>query len=385
MKKETNENSDFLAWGLVFGAISAGAGLFNAYDEAVSNRQVRAKLKEIKDYLIGLDVKLSRIVAQNQEILKKLDALPLIIRQIIGSEISAALLDQHHSKLDNITDNLLSLNNWRRYRLNKPGWDVMSESLTYIVDNENRLSKLFHLLNGFELALHTTRGRAKPFVKLKVETKIAGLSEMVDEIRDSVELKLEILKRNLNNTKYIQSHNLEGLEDFSLLSYTKKPNRTTTQSYSVRTCRSVGNCRERQVCRDSPRSRQVPDDSFHNTRDNHDKQIKSQRKNIKKELEQLVAANAMLQRFRNYESGLNARGLVNDEEGTLLIFPNFEWFDESFQEPVNIPLEIADAETLRTATEEFLDGFEEVSDTSYPKVLPSEDTKFFTPLISCDP
>lgn len=221
-----------MAWAIVIGAISAAAGLFNAVDEATSNRAIREKLDKVIDYLQAIDRKIDEIRAQNAEILRKLDELPKIVRAIVQEIVDIALLDERYTTLRDIHLNITTLRRDRDYRITQPGWKNLSLALTYLFDHENRISHIFRLISACELALATTRNQARPFIVALLKGKLALLHALKKDYEAAVSGELASLKAQLDNADYITHHNLnEHLVDFSQLNYGKQPNRQRTVQY----------------------------------------------------------------------------------------------------------------------------------------------------------
>ena len=290
-------------WGLVIAGIGAGASLFNAIDEATSNRAIREKLDKLIGYITDLDRKVDVIHAQNLEILERLDALPKVVRAIVQEIVDEALLDERYASLHAIKLNITKLRLDREYRITAPGWRDLSSALTYVFMYENRISYLFRLILASELALGATRNYASPFIVSLLKQKIALLDALRDDYVARIEIDLQILKTLLDNTQYIASHNLsDDLAKFEELAFQKQPDRLRTVHYTVQECRTrVGHCGEvYDICRDVPRTREEPDTPFHTARDNHVAAVNLQIPVIAEKLSFLANLSGVIERFKNY-------------------------------------------------------------------------------------
>lgn len=302
-------------WPIVIAAIGAAASVFNAVDEATSNRAVRDNLEKIIEYLKQLDQKLEVIQAQNREILRRLDELPRIVRAIVREIVDDALLDERYSTLHAIKLNIVTLKLDRKYRITEPGWRELSGAITYLFLHENRISYLFRLILACELALGATRNQAQPFIRQLLQDKIALLKALRDDYVVRITAELKGLKELLDNTQFIANHNLsESLDDFRKLTYAKQPDRLRTVSFTERECRiRHGRCGEEwEVCRDVTRTREEPDTPFHSARDNHVAVIEQRKAMISEMLGFLTSLSGVIQRFEKYLAKITGLGVPAD-------------------------------------------------------------------------
>ncbi len=364
-----------VAWGVVVGAISAAAGIFNAVDEAIASRAIRQSLREIKDYLVNLDQKLDQIEAQNREILRKLDKLPEKIRLIVQEIVEIALLNERYAKLKDIELNILELGQRRRYRLNRHGWTELSGALTYLFLFENRLSQMFRLIAGCELALVATRNKARPIVVNWINEKVKLIEALRADLGDIIDEELSVLTNLLNSTKFIKSHNLSpNLPDFSQLNYEEQPNRTRTVNYTERVCRYFEDrCGERyEVCRDEPRSRQAPDTPFHNARDRHIAKVEAKRKEIASLLSRLGELVAVIKRFEQYLATVESFSVTDD---VTVMFYHVTFPDDSFQ-TADVG---AMSEEMLASYGEYFDDLDALKpDSEFTDILETEETRYFS-------
>ena len=317
-------------WGLIIAGIGAAASLFNAVDEATSNRAIREKLDRIVEYLQALDQKLEIVLTQQKEILLRLDELPRLVRAIVQEIVDDAFLDERYASIQAIKLNITKLKLGKKYRITEPGWREFSNVLTYLFLHENRISYLFKLIFACELALVATRNQAKPFVvALLIGSdgkggKITLLKELRDGYIGHIALEIRTLKEMLDNTEYIASHNLsEALDKLENLSFVKQPDRNRTINYSVRECKqhSGGRCGEPyETCRDVPKSREEPDTPFHSGRDNHVGAINAKVAAIAVMLKQLANLSGVIQRFEEYLTRVNSLGISG---GGVLLFHEY--------------------------------------------------------------
>ncbi|WP_299278945.1 hypothetical protein, partial [uncultured Psychroserpens sp.] len=328
-----NSKNINMGWGLVFSGVSAASGLFNAIDESHANRKIRADLNLIKDYLKNLKKTLQQVKIQNEEILLKLDELPEKIRQIVEEIVQTALLEERYSDLDDVRENFLTLRRWKRVSIRSQEWQRYSSSMNYVFDHENRISRLFELINICEFALCITRNRAKSLVILRLDQKIESISLLVDEFKESIESNLDKLKIDLDKTKYILSHNLSpDLSDFNNLNFKKQPNKTKTERYHVQECewrrRSGGPRGERddmyRYCENIAKTRQVPDVTFHNARDKHIAKINSEISKIRIQISQFAELNAVLKALGNYRNRISFKSFdeINQNDKALILIDN---------------------------------------------------------------
>ncbi len=372
---DKNQVQPLVTWGLVVGAISAASGTFNALDEATANRRIVASLDDIKNYLISLHVKIDRLEAKTDQILSLLDNLPKVVRLIVREEVAVALLQERYAKLKNIKNNILILGNYRRYRINRQGWIELSETLTYLFDYENRLSYMFELIAGCELALAATRNRAKPFVVNMLNEKVTLISELHDELLSQIYTQIEQLLADLNNRSYVANHNLTtDLGSVSQLEYKGQSNRNRTVRYQERVCETRrGGCADDRygVCWNEWRERQEPDHPFHSARDAHLRKVAKKVSAIKADLSQLGNLAAIIEEFGRYLDRITSLGVISDK-GTLY----FQTNPDAANSTQDFVVLSADEKA------EFDEYYEDVNwdpDSSiYKDINPSEDTMYFS-------
>jgi|GEM_PF-5726580 len=317
-----------MGWGLVFAGVSAAAGLFNAIDESRANRRIIADLSEIKKYLKNIKKSIRFVKLQNEEILLKLDELPIRITRIVETVVSNAILEEKYSDIDDLRENFITLSRWRGVSLRGREWSKFSSSINYVFDHENRISRLLDLISISELALCITKNRAKSIVVLRLDNKIDSLEFLTNTFQEKIESQLEKLIIDLNNTKYIKSHNLSPeLGDLKNLVFKKQPNRNKTQYYIEEVCETyIGGTREvdRVItkCKNVRRSRQVPDVQFHNLRDNYINLINNTIQTIEKqilEFGQLTSILNCLKKYRNNISEKSIKTILDIEEPMLFL------------------------------------------------------------------
>jgi hypothetical protein len=294
-------------WALIAAGTGAAAGLFNAVDEFNANRQIRRDLAQIKKYLIGLRQVIDRIEAQNVTILRILDELPEQVRRIVSEVVDIALLRERYTTIKDIKDNFLLLQDGEPYSLRSLEWLRFSEAMGYLFDHENRVSKTFELIAICEIALVITKERSLPIVLSRIDLRVEALGTVVDAHASIVQTMLAKLKVDLDNKRYIAGHNLsERLGNLDILSYTPQPDRLIPETYFVTEYYTVDGAgkystRTIRASRQVQRTRQVPDVTFHHSRDAHVKTISEQVARIAKELErlgQLMAARTTLSNYR---------------------------------------------------------------------------------------
>lgn len=293
-----------MAWGLVFAGISAAAGAFNAYDEYHSNRTIRRDLEKIKEYLIGIRSTVLEIQRQNAEILDRLDKLPIEIRQIVIEVVDTRFLLERYSEISTIRDTFLTLRGGRAYGIRSQEWLMYSSAMGYLFDHENRVSRVFDLINVCEIALVITKERASPLVLLRLENKIEAINDLAEDLFGEIEGKLKKLKIDLDNTRFVITHNFsEDLGSFDDLTYQLHPNRTKTQHYTKQVCHWETRGRydhQVKVCKDVRKTRQVPDEAFHSARNRHNSLLKAQISTLREDINEyghLLAAKGSLEKY----------------------------------------------------------------------------------------
>lgn len=342
-----------MSWSLVFAGVSAASGLFNAYDEYHANREIRRDLAKIKSYLVGLKSSMEEIKRQNRQILSRLDELPNEIHQIVYEVVDKALLAERYSKIADIRDNFLILRGGRGYGLRSSEWLEFSSAMGYLFDHEDRISKVFDLINVCEIALVITKERSLPLVQHRLSLKIEAISGLLNKIQNQLESSLEKLKIDLDNKAYVVSHNLNNdLPTIDQLTYSAQSNRTTTQHYTVQECHWEMRGRydmEVRVCKDVRKTRQVADVAFHNARDRHIASIESQKSYIISLVDEYGQLKAAIGSLEKYLSRISDAELVQRLGEEPLMY-----FDEGFEQIFN---ENIDRKTLPKLNEQDMDDY----------------------------
>lgn len=361
-----------MGWGLVFSGVSAAAGLFNAVDENRANRKIVADLDEIKKYLKDIKKSIQFVKLQNQEILSKLDDLPITVANIVETVVSTHLLEERYNDIDDIRDNFITLRQWRRVSIRGRAWSRFSNSMNYIFDHEHRISRLLDLISISELGLCITRNRAKSIVLMRLDDKIENLEILSETFREKIENQLDKLLIDLNNKKYIESHNLTpDLENLNNLVFNKSSNKTKTQYYNKSICktytrgsRSRGTDSEVTKCENKRMSRQVDDTQFHTLRDNYVKEINQTVVKIKKQIIEFGQLSSILNCLKRYRNDISKKAVINVlETEESLLFLDTDLSDKSNEShlisnsDLNTFLEIEDKEfefkELKTENESF--------------------------------
>jgi hypothetical protein len=310
-------------WQIVLSAIEVGSKLFGAVDDATTNRRIQSSLREIQRYIKDLGGKLDAIEANTRSILIQLDSLPQTIRLIVREEVELALLNEKYSNLKAIKDDIVYLDNRRRYRINEPGWTELRQAMTYLFMYENRISQLFRLMEGCELTLAATRNRAKPIVMTWMEEKIGLLDELRHDLESAIEGYTQSLLLLLENHAYINSHNLStSLLNIDSLVFIKQPNRLVrVQTGTRRECNDFGGpCHGGTRCRDIPVYGDVSDTAFHNSRDSHVVNINNLTSLVKTKLFELGALVSVIERMKLYVNRIKDEQLAEENDVVDLIF-----------------------------------------------------------------
>lgn len=298
-----------MSWQIAIAAVGAAASVFNAVDELHSNRVIRRDIEKIKKYLIELKAGIAELKQQNAEILAHLDRLPEQIRQIVSDVVDTALLTERYSTIEDIRDNFLILNGGRGYSIKSQEWMAFSNAMGYLFDHENRLSRVFDLINICEIALAITKTRALPLIIDRVDAKIKAYDDLFGDLNLLIDSNLKKLEIDLNNTQYIQTHNLSNqLQSIEQLAWAAQPDRTINEIYTEQVCEERSRiCGEPIMkCTTKKRSRQVPDIAFHNTRNAHLRTVEGQVATITMQLKNLATLGAASKTLKSYRERISA-------------------------------------------------------------------------------
>lgn len=325
-----------MGWGMLVQGVGTAAGMFNAIDEAQANRRIAGDLDDIKQYLKEIKSALNIIKMQNQNILERLDKLSDEFHQIVEYEVAISQLTEKYSDLDDIWETFLIIQRGRDFNLQSVHWLKYSGAMNYVFDHENRISYLFNFINICEVALVISRGRSMPLVVFRLDEKIEAIRVLSESLLDNIKSSLNKLLLDLDNTKFVESHNLSfDLDNLSQLTYKKKPNRKKTQHYTEQVCET--RCHgprcdaETRVCHNEPRTRKIWDTAFHKTRDSHLLLIKKQVNVISKNISKLSHLNGVISALSRYRQRISPLALSEINSKSFVMY-----FDLDEQEKTTI-------------------------------------------------
>ena len=111
----------------------------------------------------------------------------------------------------------------KRYRINQLGWGNLHEALTYLILNENRISKLFEVLKWCEFALIASEGSGAKSIQPLIKIKLEMMNPLFEKLRDEL-LTAHSELRNLLEGPYVASHNFdENTADLNSIRYNLVP------------------------------------------------------------------------------------------------------------------------------------------------------------------
>lgn len=308
----------------VIGGIATVVGFFASRSE---NRKIIRKLDEIKEYLAYLDKKIDYAISQNKEILEKLDQLPDVVEEIVVSAVSEALLSERYATLHAIKSNYLNLGYHarRRYRINTAGWDRLSETITYLVFHENRISKIIELIVWCEFALVASENRGSKVIKGLVLNKSGMIMPLFHELRDRLKRSHNDLLARLES-QYVQDHNLDDqLADLDELKYTLFPDRDETTITWVLWC-PPGRIPNGGGCKDGPVTNSVPANiKFNKNKKRIPGEIKKQLDVLKEDLVSYCAARDAILALVSYLE------IVSEDEVQLALNPLDTTIQDGFE------------------------------------------------------
>lgn len=218
-----------------FGEANAGAfNILSGVGDAASvvgffmdlefRENVQNSLDDIKFYLGRVEQNTIKIIAQNEEILRKLDQLPtrLEVKIMLRQAVTEGFLRRAYASLHAAENDVQEY-----WSATSPNWINFRDSLQFAFDHDNQVSSTAELLAHCSFAFLITRGAAKSFVLNIVTARRDRLKELQLKAKQiTTDMLHELKDQYLGNGDYIDSHNLGGnLDDLSAVVFTMKPNR----------------------------------------------------------------------------------------------------------------------------------------------------------------
>lgn len=308
-----------MAWPLVIAAVGAASSAYNAYDEYHANKKQIKTLEDIKASIKELKHSINVVQKQNKEILSKLEKLPYIIELLVEKKIDEALLDEKYSIVYSIYEDFVKLKKGKPYMLTSGQWVSFSQSMYYLFENEHRLKNIYQLILVSEISLVITNYRSKPKVIARLDEKIHDITLILSKQEDYLNSSLRQLKTDLDNKKYVKTHNFSpSLESINKLKFIKTPNKSVKKVYEKEECewhtRHVGNAIEGdvidvKVCKTVKRTKSVPDKKYHKLRDNHIAKINENVSELKDDIAKYAHLNLLLRTFKHYRKVVSPQSL----------------------------------------------------------------------------
>lgn len=358
-----------MVWPIVLAAVSAVAGVFNALDEHTANRKIKDDLEEIKKYLQEIQSGIDFIKSQNTAILQRLDDLPAEVRRIVSEVVSAVVLSGRYSEIDNVKDNYLSLLNKsgksKGYGIRDAEWITYSAAMTYIFQHEGRISSTFDLIKICEIALIITKERALDFVVLRLDQRIKAMDDLQFDLNVHIEARIQKSLIDLNNSIYIQNHNLnENLNSIDNLDFTMQPDRTITEGYMVRECHTKYSRYSDgyEVCENVLKYHQVPDSAFHIARNNFAAMIRTEIDQIKQLLVDLGALSAAKAKLQKYSDGISSGMALADMHRVMYFASTNKMSEFSLETRASNPVDQDDFDEYFDSCRGVCDAAEEVAE-----------------------
>lgn len=208
--------------------VGAGGAIVSFFTTLDFQRDVERSLDEIKNQLEDIRANTELIIAQNKQILDKIDQLPT--RWEVQIMIQQAVLDD---SLNNAYSSLRSAENdeLSYWDIDSPAWVAYRQSLQFAFDHDNRISQTAQLLAHCSFAFVITKGRAITFIIHVIEQRLARVKLLAAKLKAETKTVLLKLREDLlANTEYVASHNMDDdLTDIGNIKYEMEPNRILTR------------------------------------------------------------------------------------------------------------------------------------------------------------
>jgi hypothetical protein len=246
----------------VFGAIDKFRSLF-------SSRPPNHDIGALKSYLQNIDGKVNTLVVQNAAIMHKIDAMPVIVRQIVQEEVEFALVSQAYINLASLKGTFFALKPGDTYDLTSYGWGETSKALHYLFEKDPRLSYTPALIEACEFAMLATKNAACRIINTLVQTRISQLRNAQDDLKHQLSTTLQTL-HTVAVAPYVLSQNIGAVTSASDIAIQYAPNRTKTIQLSKEVeydCSEPVCCRPKKCKKVVVENHTVPDTAFSSARD----------------------------------------------------------------------------------------------------------------------
>ena len=268
----------------------------------------------LKPYVVAILNHLAAIEQQNREIIKRLDKLPEIFRDILKKELNVSALDGHYSNLKSKYLALSAMDDQNGWELSTDGWLSIGQSITFLYDFEYRLSKIPEVVLWTFFADYASGGKVRSIFRALIGTKLVHLGVSRAEVQTNFDLQVKSL-RVLLSTEYVALSNIDQITRLEDLQYTMQADRTkviqvsrqVTEQYFEGDC-----CRAKTRIKVIIEDKTVPDDVFNNGRDGTRLAIQTNLPaaiQIGQDLTEICAAQQLLQWTLDE---LSEKGFVNE-------------------------------------------------------------------------
>lgn len=299
----------------VIAIISAGIKLIDTIKEDEFQSTVLAEFEELKNYMTLINQKIDVLILQNQVVLDRLDSLPNEILQITDTVVSNHLLEERYTNIQGRLTLYTSVDDWANWENNYEGWKDYYYDLNYLFLREYRLGHMPLLIPACELAISVYRGFALPVVKVLLDQKLDRFHSAQEILRDDIQEKLDAILSLLGNATYIDSHILdENIDDIRKQLYVGHGHRNKTESYTEQVCSGgdSGCCRDRRVCRNVTRTRQVADTAYNNRYDQHIAKVTKLQSTLVDSLTKYAEASLVIGLLESYQKSVIRDDIATD-------------------------------------------------------------------------
>lgn len=211
------------------------AGVASFFAQRSANRRITGRLIDIQRYLVELNRKVDTLIEQNNLIIEMLNAFRLQNRVDVRIE----LLDQSYSQVSALRDQFFLLGDVDTFEVGSFGWLRLMEHMGYLFDHENRLSKVYRLIevSEFMLAAAVSDREVVALLLDRWNRHKALCADHLLKVNDELRRSLATLMTMLNDTRYVASHNVTAeLPDLGELEYQAVDDRPGTETYIHRDC-----------------------------------------------------------------------------------------------------------------------------------------------------
>lgn len=168
---------------------------------------IENNIEQIKKQLNQIESKIDQIYQQNERVFAALDNMPAMVRK----ENLRAHLKERESNFRSYRNNYFAFGESYRKTF-MPGsnnWENISKDLTFLFQNEDRVSKTFDLVQNAQFTLIASNNEGYKVVNKLVVERHNEFLNLEKKVYSQFEKLANSLKEDLTSSRYIRAHNFD--------------------------------------------------------------------------------------------------------------------------------------------------------------------------------